>query len=613
MQLKLKILFFSLWLVEAHVYRRDRRNIETNECGNVMNQFHSCAQRAHEKYMEKINAGDDGRMDWLERKACNFLTEKFEVCGNLLLQCYNEDTVGKLKINHLKTALDALEHALGHWNTNKCPSIRAQFDKYQECHFVEYFNDAMKGVSNFIPAAISLGPEYAQAVSLLSHYGDYIHWNDPSNFSFTELFHRFQISSLANHFADQMANDIREAKAPNEVVLGGIESPKEYKYEQIFSKETNWKAELEKNRFLYISQYSAVFVSLMDQLNIFLSGVSLPPPTVIELSSLPYGNGMDLTLGLLDFKNDVNSLLGFQGFSPGLEMMYDIAVQKIGSVEVILREAKCIYNMAEGRKLDIERFMPKEEFLWRLEAILRMEEFHGKQEVVDNVLKVKVALDNYIWKEMRPNHLTMTVYNIFLKVRKFLISMDLDGMVESLENIHRHVDHGIWKTMDGQWPEMELFIQNLLRNSVGKEKLWKKLDEMLKIYENQLSLAIEDLQVATGAMFRKILQTRNLKRFLNILMSAEHLKKALEPFHINADMAKHQTLIICGLHQSSCKNQMYDTVSWSFEPFKSAFSNWLEVDIPDFSETFEYLFGQVDQFIVSFFGGYETCESVNNC
>ena len=51
-----------------------------------------------------------------------------------------------------------------------------------------------------------------------------------------------------------MANDIREAKAPNEVVLGGIESPKEYKYEQIFSKETNWKAELEKNRFLYISQ-----------------------------------------------------------------------------------------------------------------------------------------------------------------------------------------------------------------------------------------------------------------------------------------------------------------------------------------------------------------------
>ena len=76
---------------------------------------------------------------------------------------------------------------------------------------------------------------------------------------------------------------------------------------------------------------------------------------------------------------------------------------------------------------------------------------------------------------MRPNHLTMTVYNIFLKVRKFLISMDLVGMVESLENIHRHVDHGIWKTMDGQWPEMELFIQNLLRNSVGKEKLWKKL------------------------------------------------------------------------------------------------------------------------------------------
>ena len=52
----------------------------------------------------------------------------------------------------------------------------------------------------------------------------------------------------------------------------------------------------------------------MDQLNIFLSGVSLPPPTVIELSSLPYGNGMDLTLGLLDFKNDVNSLLGMLKF-----------------------------------------------------------------------------------------------------------------------------------------------------------------------------------------------------------------------------------------------------------------------------------------------------------
>ena len=67
---------------------------------------------------------------------------------------------------------------------------------------------------------------------------------------------------------------------------------------------------------------------------------------------------------------------------------------------------------------------------------------------------------------------------------------------------------------------------------------------MLKIYENQLSLAIEDLQVATGAMFRKILQTRNLKRFLNILMSAEHLKKALERFHLNADMAKHQTSIM---------------------------------------------------------------------
>ena len=69
-----------------------------------------------------------------------------------------------------------------------------------------------------------------------------------------EIEKKSKFSSLANHFADQMANDIREAKAPNEVVLGGIESPKEYKYEQIFSKETNWKAELEKNRFLYISQ-----------------------------------------------------------------------------------------------------------------------------------------------------------------------------------------------------------------------------------------------------------------------------------------------------------------------------------------------------------------------
>lgn len=94
-------------------------------------------------------------------------------------------------------------------------------------------------------------------------------------------------------------------------------------------------------------------------------------------------------------------------------MMYDIAVQKIGSVEVILREAKCIYNMAEGRKLDIERFMPKEEFLWRLEAILRMEEFHGKQEVVDNVLKVKVALDNYIWKGEKTEELSF-VLNLHL-------------------------------------------------------------------------------------------------------------------------------------------------------------------------------------------------------
>jgi len=255
--------------------------------------------------------------------------------------------------------------------------------------------------------------------------------------------------------------------------------------------------------------------------------------------------------------------------------------------------------------LGVEKFMTKNKFLNLVEKILNV--VHDKQKVINIIQTVKANVDHYIWKEMRPNHVTMVLNDIFLRARKFLFAMDLNGMVKSIENIHKYIDHAIWKTMDAQWPEMEQFIQNILRKTLGSEELWKKLDAMY--IEN--GEALKQFQLVADSIMQFLLQpsTFVVENLLGILTSYGKLRNALNQIQLNADMLSF--FYPKTLHCDSCirfENGFWKTKLWrGYFQFMHDFvwTNWPEDEKEQFSDSLKYLFDQAREFIVYLFGGYD--------
>jgi len=104
---------------------------EGNVCADVRKEFNECHNQAHQTYYTAVKLGDDGRPNWSARKACNYLTEAMEVCGNKLMQhdCNSEEAVTQMKDQQLSQALRNLKSSIADWDSCKCPPVKAHIDR----------------------------------------------------------------------------------------------------------------------------------------------------------------------------------------------------------------------------------------------------------------------------------------------------------------------------------------------------------------------------------------------------------------------------------------------------------------------------------------------------
>merc|ERR1712179_239527 len=80
--------------------------------------------------MAALIAGDDGRRDWMARKACNYITATIEECTNGLVgDCATEEEVNDMKDGQIDGLLEQLSDTIQEWDHEKCPPIKAYLDR----------------------------------------------------------------------------------------------------------------------------------------------------------------------------------------------------------------------------------------------------------------------------------------------------------------------------------------------------------------------------------------------------------------------------------------------------------------------------------------------------
>jgi len=116
---------------EAASTLRSRRQAEV--CEEATDSFDECTNAAYDDYKAAFEAGDDGKPDWMARKACNYMTAAVEECGNELIgDCYSEEDVINMKDHQLRNVLEVLEKSVEEWDTDKCEAVKAHVERVRE-------------------------------------------------------------------------------------------------------------------------------------------------------------------------------------------------------------------------------------------------------------------------------------------------------------------------------------------------------------------------------------------------------------------------------------------------------------------------------------------------
>jgi len=101
------------------------------ECNGVKEETNQCARQAHKTYITAMRRGDDGRPNFRARKACNYMMEAVEDCGNKLMQhgCNSEEEVTAMKDAQLEKVLENIKSSIDEWDSCKCPPTKAHIDR----------------------------------------------------------------------------------------------------------------------------------------------------------------------------------------------------------------------------------------------------------------------------------------------------------------------------------------------------------------------------------------------------------------------------------------------------------------------------------------------------
>merc|ERR1712227_1126778 len=129
-RLLLLCVLISLGALNTETASTLRSRRQAGECEEATDSFDECTNAAYDDYKAAFEAGDDGKPDWMARKACNYMTAAVEECGDELIgDCYSEEDVINMKDHQLKNVLEVLEKSVEEWDTDKCEAVRAHVER----------------------------------------------------------------------------------------------------------------------------------------------------------------------------------------------------------------------------------------------------------------------------------------------------------------------------------------------------------------------------------------------------------------------------------------------------------------------------------------------------
>merc|ERR1712227_969696 len=129
-RLLLLCVLISLGALNTETASTLRSRRQAGECEEATNSFDECTNAAYDDYKAAFEAGDDGKPDWMARKACNYMTAAVEECGDELIgDCYSEEDVINMKDHQLRNVLEVLEKSVEEWDTDKCEAVRAHVER----------------------------------------------------------------------------------------------------------------------------------------------------------------------------------------------------------------------------------------------------------------------------------------------------------------------------------------------------------------------------------------------------------------------------------------------------------------------------------------------------
>jgi len=381
----------------------------------------------------------------------------------------------------------------------------------QDCKILDYLDGASNyGVKSFMP--YSLSSEFHELSSLGEYYGDSIPWSDMRNFSFVERFHSENVSYYANSLADEIAEDIREKKE------------RTWKYERPYSPyspEEILGSGHQATWISYIMEFSVGILVPMDQINAFFNGGN-----ITNLSNVPYHirysstEHLDVLLGLSNFKKEMDESFKFlQIYFMFLQRGLNDLDQKIKIKNAVLAEAECVYDMiSESNSTLHETFS----------------QVVSKEQFLDYVNRFYIAITNaiidadkttqflqreydFVWNslflDLDINKLTTNFYGSFLEFRKIALNVDMDALARNITSLVNMFLGAVRKMELGKFPEMERFVDNLLRKTLGSEDFWLKIDELYQkslneweeTYSNRQKDLASTLQYEIIPFFEEIL------------------------------------------------------------------------------------------------------------
>ena len=299
------------------------------------------------------------------------------------------------------------------------------------------------------------------ACSYATLYGDNIPWDKLHEFSLADWFGKSDIAKGANDLADELAQDIKERSSRN--------NNRAYKKEPLISK----PPPNAQNLWTYeILEFSMEYLATSEQVIVFLNGGNITEKGCRKCRK--YSVLAEIT----EDKEDMDEFI--------YEELPDI--MKFAKMQ-ILSNSQMLSCAPEIAGEFYQQFQQSNDTITRtfLELV-------NKEKFVNYITELTKALENLAksgktmtmiqklyehWlkniNKVDWNRVAAADYYTLLSVRSLLLNIDVVTEVQKINDIYFTIDQAMWKTMNGKWPEMAKFLDNILRLTFGSKPFWEKL------------------------------------------------------------------------------------------------------------------------------------------